>query len=298
MFKSITFYNHFHNGDIHVSRGFVDYIAEKCNYPIFYAHKNSSEAYKNKKVNFIPLTIESTSTPPKIINDSLCINTWYASENYKFMKKNGLTFDTLYELFEEVCKNYLSIQMPENADELFPSIDYDLYPHTNNIKRFIENKKIVLICNGKALSGQSEYFDMNKIALSLANKYHGITFILTNKVDPIVKRENLYYSEDIIKKDSCDLNENAYISEHSMLIVGRSSGVFTFAMTRENLFKRSPTILSFSNLNYSEGNNFWIGNKFKNKIKYSAKIIEHPIMNPFNAEEKIEQALKDEIKKL
>lgn len=71
------------------------------------------------------------------------------------MKKNGLTFDTLYELFEEVCKNYLSIQMPENADELFPSIDYDLYPHTNNIKRFIENKKIVLICNGKALSGQA-----------------------------------------------------------------------------------------------------------------------------------------------
>lgn len=300
MFKYINFYNHFHNGDIHVSRGFIDYIIKNCKYPIFISHKNNPEVYKNLNLSFnndISL-ISSLNLPPKIINDTLFVNTWYAAQNYKFMNRHGITFDTLYDLFNEFTESYLNFSLPNDPQILFPSINYSLYPHISNIDNFCNSteSKIVLVCNGPAMSGQAENFDLNKITLNLASKYHGVIFILTNKFGELVYKDNIFYSEDIIKKGYCDLNENAYLSEKSCLIIGRASGVQSFSLTRNNLFHReqAPTFISFSNLGYKP-NNFWLGNKFENKIFFKSKMIESSITECSSAEQLIEKYLLEKI---
>lgn len=44
--KKLVFYNHFHNGDIHVSRSFVNFIVSKLKskeIEFSYVHKNSKD---------------------------------------------------------------------------------------------------------------------------------------------------------------------------------------------------------------------------------------------------------------
>jgi hypothetical protein len=299
MFDSITFYNHFHNGDIHVSRSFIDYIANNCNYKINISHNNHPEVYKNDKISFNNSIskISSLKLPPKIIDNTLYVNTWYAAQDHKFMNRHGITFDTLFDLFNEFTEEHLNFSLPNNPKILFPSINYNLY-NTSNIDNFCSSteSKIVLVCNGHALSGQAENFDLNELTFNLASKYHGVIFILTNKIGTLFKRENIFYSEDIINKGYCDLNENAYLSEKSCLIVGRASGVQSFAITRNNLFDRvdAPTFISFSSLGYKP-DCFWLGNKFSNIVSYQSKMIESQITDPILAQNLVEKCLLEKI---
>ena len=49
----------------------------------------------------------------------------------------------------------------------------------------------------------------------------------------------MFYSwqQDLIDKNGNDLNENAFISEHCDLIIGRASGPFAFSQTQNNMIK-------------------------------------------------------------
>ena len=46
----------------------------------------------------------------------------------------------------------------------------------------------------------------------------------------------MFMTRDIIKKKGVDLNENSYLAINCNLIVGRFSGTYTFAMTKESYF--------------------------------------------------------------
>ncbi len=302
-FNSIVFYNFFNNGDIHLSRGFVKYIINKLSLILpdlkfFYAHKKDHNLLSdiiNLKIDSNLLNdISDYKAGSFIKNNILYINTWYGSENYKFMNSHALSFDTLYLLFNDTCERYFNFSLPDsNLENLFPDIDFSFY-NINSIKEFINkyHEPRVLVANGLAQSGQSINFDLTSAINKLAYKYHGVTFILTNKDNTnITLRENIIYSKDIIKNNDCsDLNENAYLGLNCKLTIGRASGVHSFCLNKENLFNKNNILISFSDLNYN--GQFWLHDKFKDKIKYSSNVINYNINNSEKAQEIIDNNIK------
>ena len=94
---------------------------------------------------------------------------------------------------------------------------------------------------------------------------------MTNK-EGVNNLPNVVWSSDIIQKNGCDLNENAFISEHCDTIIGRPTGALSFSATQNNLFQRSCKILYFTNLVPKADEKFWVSELLKNKIQYSASI--------------------------
>lgn len=212
--KNIIFYNYCRNGDIHVSRNFV---RELCNNlgpnKYFYLHKNDSCLLED--IPFIEHqkladNIQTKRQIPPLnlvfkFNDNNYINTWFSSDNKKYIKTYGITFDCLYFLFKDIYSKFgLKIEkIFNNPFDILPIINYNKI-NINNVHNFYEkhkSKKNVLICNGAAMSNQAKNFDFSNIITQLASQYKNINFILTNQLSEVNKNyDNIYYTSEIINK--------------------------------------------------------------------------------------------------
>lgn len=269
----ITFFNHFHNGDLHLSRGFVRAImSAHPEHEYAYAHPKEphllSDIPNLKYQQHIPL---KEYEGIKEINEVIYVNTWYGQQHGRFMDKLGVTFDTLYCIFDDVWTQILCQVQSDNPANQFPSIDYSKFEcrHANEWLGQHWEKK-VLVENGLSLSGQSVNFDMNQVVVKLALAHTDIAFLTSQ---PIANAPpNVYSCGSIIKKSGSDLNEISYLSTHCDIIIGRASGVFSFCMTKDNLFLNNKTFLCFSNLDRPK---FWLGDMFDKTIDYTATVMNY-----------------------
>jgi hypothetical protein len=87
------------------------------------------------------------------------------------------------------------------------------------------------------MSGQAPAVDFDAITLSLADTFPQITFLLTNPGTIKIQKNNVFYCDEIINSPIKinDLNEISYISTRCKLIVGRSSGPYSFSITEKNV---------------------------------------------------------------
>jgi hypothetical protein len=283
--KKVVFFNYFHNGDIHASRGLVRQIIDKVNQmdpsiSFSHAHRNSS----NLLEDISNLTFEShllgqsgnEHSNLHRVGDTVFFNTWYAQQNFKYMNRYGVTFDSLYAAFDDSCKNLWNFSLQDISDNpslFLPTIDYSKF-QVEQTKNWLANNcgKKIFISNGQALSGQAHNFPMSPLISELALKHSDKIFILSNQ-EVAVNLPNVFQSKDIIGKIGCDLNENAFISEQCDVIIGRASGTFSFALTQNNLLQRNCTFLCFSNLVPPPNGKFWLSDLLKDKIQYTANII-------------------------
>lgn len=284
--KRVVFFNHFHNGDIHVSRGLVRKVIEKIrqtepNTQFAYSHKNNPSLLADiDGLTFDGHAIRLVNSEHigvQLSGNTIYFNTWYAQQKFQYMNRWGLTFDALYNAFDDNCKSIFGFSLDSistNVSDFFPVIDYNKFSiaHTQNWLSQHPEKK-VFISNGAILSDQAHQFSLGSIVKDLAPKHPNITWILSNK-EQGVAAGNIVDSVDIIKKYSHDLNENSFLASHCDLIVGRASGSFTFAMTKENFFNKDSKFLAFCNLTPVPPNDqFWIGELLRDKVKYRAEII-------------------------
>ena len=285
MYKNIVFYNHFHNGDIHVSREFVRRLSEafKYRFPdvnVSYSHKNNPNCIADIPdlgYNIIPLNWHEHEGV-FVRGDTMFINTWYAQRRFHYMNTYGITFDCLYVMFDEVCKNYFNFTLSEiepDPTKWFPKIDFSKY-QIDQARNFLENRPgmKVLIANGAALSGQADNFPLLPIVVSLASKHQDKLFILTNHEPHFNQAQfsNIMYSSSIIGKNGFDLNENGFVSTYCDVIVGRASGAYTFSYIQENLFGKPKKHVCLSNMIPAKENTFWLGDKFRDAVHYTSKI--------------------------
>lgn len=281
MYKKVTFFNMFHNGDIHVSRNIVREIITKLKQinpelTFTYTHKNAPDLLAD-----IPELIYDRGALAYIKSehhnlfeggDALFVNTWYAQQNFRYMNKYGITLDSLYMGLSDSCKSAWGFSLDDISTDpsiFFPSINYSAFD-IQHAKLWLDShpEKKIFVCNGYALSGQSHNFPITPIIIELAKQHTDKTFILTNK-EGTNSLPNVYWSSDIIKKNSCDLNENAYISEYCDVIIGRATGTFAFASTATNMLKRNCKMLCFTNLLPPPGGKFWLSDILNDKITYS-----------------------------
>lgn len=294
----VVFFNHFHNGDIHVSRSMVRHIINRLPSTTFaYSHRNPPNIlsdiprleYSNTGVEFIN---EHTSLSK--VGDIIYFNTWYAQQKFKHMNTLGLTFDALYAGIDENCQNAFGFSLSDISEDpkiFYPEIDYSKFEIGHAQKWLKENPvKKILIENGQALSGQSDNFNMTQAIANVAANHLDKIFILSNH-DNIPLPNNCIYADGIIKKSQrSDLNEISFLSSQCDLIIGRASGVFTFALTQYNLFERPAKFLCFYNLP-AQNQQYWLGPMFKDKIQYSANIVTHNETNINRIQDIIQQNL-------
>tara|TARA_E500000331_G_C17235397_1_gene704541 strand:+ start:1074 stop:1955 length:882 start_codon:yes stop_codon:yes gene_type:complete len=283
MIENLVFYNHWQNGDIHVSREFIKFFVNSIqakNY-IYLNHK-SPELLKDipqiqvKKDGLMYLDNDS----PFMWNlhtRTLCLNTWYGVSPV-FKDTASCTIDTLYHLFNSHLNKIFNTSInPLKLNNFIPTVDYS-YFQTEGIKKYLlsNKKKKVLVCNGAVVSKQAKNFSFNDIINSIANDYPSVDFIMTEKF--VCNVNNVLFTDDLIAKDGNDLNEISYLSLHCDSIVGRSSGPYIYSMVKENLLNPAKTFICFSD---DESIAWWSENRsmFKCKTIWSNDYTSQNIIN-------------------
>lgn len=254
--KKVVFFNHAHKGDVFISRAFLTHIIKEIDIEFSYAHFWGEYLLRDMNVGYIDIDKESILSDKFhvgnfVLDNILYINTWIGNYFNHSKSRYGecnlkSTYELMYsEIFECVRDKFkIDIQL-KNIMEYFPSIDYS-YFKIDGIDKFIKdnNNPKVLLCNGPGLSGQCEYNgDMQDIIRTLSEKYLNTTFITTHIID--CNNKNVKYTGNIIQSNESDLNEIAYLSKFCNVIIGRSSGPFTFANIKDNIFDETKSFLCF-----------------------------------------------------
>lgn len=203
----------------------------------FYAHNLSPKIISDLNVGHIPLS--SLPLPPKAklaeSDDCYFINTWIGAY---FEPDGECTLKFSYSMYEKIY-SYLNQILGTNLtlkpiEEYWPRIDFTKFD-IRSVDEFIEDKKIVLLSNGPAHSNQCSYNgDMKNIIEELADKFRHVSFVATKKFN--TEKQNIFFTDDIINVQDSDLNEISYLSKYSDLVIGRSSGPFSFCLTNENVY--------------------------------------------------------------
>ena len=246
----INFYNNFHCGDIHNSRGLITHIMKSLgNDNVYtYRHINGQKLLLDVNVEYINEQV-NTNELVFYYQEELYINTWVGCKDEQGSQFCGFGCNALGNMHLLNCIYRLLKKDIIITDEweLVSDIDYTKYIN-DNIQNFIKpNTKNILICNGPVLSWQSSNFLFTSIINQLADKYPNYRFILTQK-DSQIDKNNVYYTTDIIGNVGFpDLNEISIISTKCNVIVGRASGPFMFAQTRSTLTDETKTFISINN---------------------------------------------------
>ncbi len=296
--KKVTFYNHFHNGDLHLSREFVRQIINMFpDIEFTYTHLNKPDVLSDLNAKHDPEVKRfRRETHYKIDGDQAFINTWYGAGNQKYLVKYGISFDCLYYSFKDIYADVFNVDIDKfQAKDLLPTIDFSGYK-TDGVDDFIKqhpDTKKVLISNGEVQSGQTVNFPMIPIANNLAKNNKDVMFLVTNKEKggKLSKLDNLIYTFDIInKKSGSDLNENAYLSTKCDTIVGRGSGTYMFAYIQDNLVNRKTKFVCFKKKGHRYKHANWVRKDFAN-MPYTCSFIDSPATRSKDVQNIIQQQI-------
>ena len=228
--KNIVFYNHFHKGDIFLSRSFIKDMINKLNLNFYYLHYNGKDFFNDFKIN-CDLNLNELKNIDNwncnfIVDETMYLNTWYNSCGGKYM--TGCNLQTFYNLF----KNYYNLFQIEidSMENYIPSVDYSYFDIKVNYN--LPKNKIILICNNIPLSGQSNTRNIDFIINELSNRFTNIIFLVTNQTN--VSNNNIIETKNILKFNN--LFEISHLSKFCDIIIGRSSGPYSFSLIRENIF--------------------------------------------------------------
>ena len=138
----------------------------------------------------------------------------------------------------EVYQRLDLLEFMKPVEYYLPTIDYARYD-IGNIDRYFAGAtgRHVLVCNNAIMSGQAAEVRFNELVPALAAAFPAVTFLISNDNGDLPLQPNVRYCTEIIDNPAtvCDLNEISYISTHCGLIVGRSSGPYSFSVTKENM---------------------------------------------------------------
>lgn len=237
----VLFFNDWNNGDVHMSRPYVVDLMKllgDCDY--YYYHRNNPKLLADID-NLIHTTVK--------IDADVVIDTWLGQSHFKGMDLadmakhsatfKGANFPNYHEVMSGVYATLGLTASFKPAEYYLPTINYARFD-IGNVDRYFAASTAplnVLICNNETMSGQAPPVDFNAIVVALADRYPTVEFLISNVGHPSPIRRNVVRCSNIIARPEmiCDLNEISYISTHCDLIVGRSSGPYSFSITKENL---------------------------------------------------------------
>jgi hypothetical protein len=253
MMKKIVFFNQFHNGDCFVGKGYIQAIVRALPGVEFeYAHGNHVDIIKDLPVRYIPLDQipaigQQTRVAESEDKQTVYINTWVGCwQGALFPFGEHINNQRLHAVWSKYFE-YLNLPIG-NAQDYLPEIDFTAFD-TDAAANFVQasqarNEKIVIFANGSANSGQSRVGDFRSVIERLAKDYPGTRFLLTASIDSL-SAPNIYYANEVMPLAS-NLNQIAYVSQFSEMIIGKNSGPFTWCQFKSNLLDPDRTFFNFS----------------------------------------------------
>ena len=251
--KKLVFFNQFHNGDCFVGKAYVQAICEALpGVEFFYAHGNHPDIIKDLPVTYMPLDQipaidRMTRVAESADGETVYINTWVGCwQGQLFPFGQHINNQRLHAVWSKYFE-YLKIPVGP-PEEYLPKIDFAHYT-TDAAAEFVQqallaNDKIVIFCNGSANSGQSQVGDFSSVIRQLATDFPRTRFLLTSAIDNLTAA-NIYYANEVMPLAS-NLNQIAYVSQFSEMIIGKNSGPFTWCQFRSNLLDSNRTFFNFS----------------------------------------------------
>jgi len=258
--ETIVLYNYYNYGDIHLSRMLIKGLSEK--FKIKFYHKLNHGLFEDMvEIEEHSLSNLKGANPSKSDLGNKVVNTWIGQYDFTYLnssKCKGCCMET-YSLFIKDVLSFYNIEMKDHEYYL-PSIDYkklsDFDAITSSIDSVIGNyEKVIFISNGDVMSNQSTNFDFTPIIKNLASKFPNYIFLITNDIDN--KLPNVVYTGNITNRKQ-DLLYLSYFSTLSNVIIGRSSGPYTFSLVKENLLDENKTLIGFTNI---EAESYFYENK-------------------------------------
>lgn len=242
--KQIHLYNNYNNGDVFFSRSIIEIIhnyfpSEK----IIFHHKCPKGILKDFTYILENDLNEFCLDKNTIIENEdgdIYINTWYGQGNMKFFQQGGgTTLKTVYLIIKNILHYFNINESVEENENIYPK----LMPHPSFFFQNLRTYK-VLICNDESLSGQSRNTNLDPLINKLSYIFPNVIFYVTKKMDTINK--NVIFTDDIYPYRP-NLLEVSYISKYCNVIIGRSSGPYSYSMTQENILDKYKTFISLSN---------------------------------------------------
>jgi len=256
-FKSIVFYNHWHSGDLFTTRGLVKDIMKQIPTKFYYAHLSHAKTCIDLVDTMVcdsNGTLNDLDQNTRVVykDESLFINTWvgaYQPELFPYGSHPSYIvhhkiYDSCYKILNEMFD--LNLDISQDVWEYVPTIDYSKFD-TRAVDDFLAgnvDRRIHLFCNGVVRSHQSSVGDMAGILIRLAESHPRDIFVATQQFNNSC--ENIIFTDALFQSD-CDINEISYLSSHVNLIVGKNSGPFTYANTKNNLLDPTKLFVCLSN---------------------------------------------------
>lgn len=254
MKKNVCFFNHWHNGDVFSGKGYIREII-KANPDVKYSFYHGC----HPKViwDLLPyffdtsLNIENHLKFIEIENTTF-VNTWIGAYkddvllpgelhgNYlSFYKMWGTIFDYLR------TNNGMNLELSNNPLDYVATTDWSRYKieRANEFITYCGGKKIYLFSNGYVRATQTFVGNMRPSIEHHAKLNPDAVFVCTEWFETAVP--NIYFTRNIFDLDN-DINEIVYLSTKCNAIIGKSSGPFTYAHVRDNLFDTEKVMLVFS----------------------------------------------------
>ena len=250
--KPITFYNHWHNGDLHISREYVkDIIGKIAGGHFSYYHPNDPKILSDiGGFTFLPLM--PAGTPKMCIPDLMredadviFVDTHINSKSANFAKY-GNELETLYRNF---CCVFEELKLEIGPkDSYIPLVDFSAF-ETAGIDGLMAGgagRKKILVSNNYVCSKQSNNFNMDSLVSHIASRFKDAMVIVTNDSD--CKEGNVVRIMPLVQH-ACNVNECAYAALSCDVVLGRHSGPFSFTLNRNMLLSdRRQLIVCMSSL--------------------------------------------------
>jgi hypothetical protein len=236
-------------GDLHEQREFIKDIKNLIPAKKYHvAHGKDPNILKDLEMEFIPVNdYMPVGKAYNIVNNDLYLNCWIGRDGRFVLPQVGCVIEKNYEMFNDILKHF-KLKLSKSVYDYLPEIDFS-YFDLDNINKFVkqDNRYKVLICNGPVHSCQAENFDFTPVIERLCNVYNNYLFITTQETN--LDLSNLLTTRDIIQLNF-DLNEIAYLALFVDTVVGRKSGPFVVAHTR-NLWYTNKNSISFTYAKHS-----------------------------------------------
>jgi len=252
--NNIIFYNHWHYGDLFSTRGVVADIKRQLpEKNFYYAHRKNSRAIVDLVETLDNVDCEQILSTVNQWNrfasddDTILINTWVGS--YMGLWPNThpsyVSHHRIYrEMYGNIRQNFgINLELSENVWDFIPQINYDSYNKSAVDNNELLQGNVYLFCNSEVASKQSSMDNMQKIIEYVADSHNNDTLVVTERFE--TDRQNIVFTSDLFS-NTCDLCDISYLSSKVNLIVGKNSGPFTYANTKQNLLDKTKVFVNFS----------------------------------------------------
>ena len=252
--NNIIFYNHWHYGDLFSTRGVVADIKRQLpDKNFYYAHRKNPRAIVDLVETLDNVDCEQILSTVNQWNrfasddDTILINTWVGS--YMGLWPNTHpSYVSHHRIFREMYGNIrqnfgINLELSENVWDYVPEVNYDSYNKSAVDNNELLQGNVYLFCNSEVASKQSSMDNMQKIIEYVADSHKNDTLVATERFE--TDRQNIVFTSDLFS-DTCDLCDISYLSSKVNLIVGKNSGPFTYANTKQNLLDKNKVFVNFS----------------------------------------------------